>query len=153
MLGVKTVLVIGLVVASAGLIFFTQVSADGSYWSDLFPGFVVAGIGLGFSFVPVTIAALAGVEPRDAGLASGLINTTQQIGGALGTAICSTVAASLTADKLGAGASQAVALTDGFQRAFVVCTGFALAGLVVAVLVITHVAAPEPVAEPELETA
>jgi MFS family permease len=151
--GVKTVLLIGLVVATVGLVFFTQVSADGNYWADLFPGFIVSGVGLGFSFVPVTIAALAGVEQRDAGLASGLINTTQQIGGALGTAICSTVAASLTADKLAAGTAPAFALTDGFQRAFVVCTCFALAGLVVAATVITHVAAPEPAAEPELETA
>jgi hypothetical protein len=81
-----------------------------------------------------------------------LINTNQQIGGALGTAICSTVAASLAADKLAAGALPPVALTEGFQRAFLVCTGFAVAGLIVGLLVIPHVpaaeAAPEPVSEP-----
>jgi len=148
-LGVKTVVAVGLAIASVGLIFFTQVSAGGNYWSDLFPGFIVAGVGLGLSFVPVTIAALAGVEDRDAGLASGLINTSQQIGGALGTAICSTVAASLAADKLAARVPPPVALTEGFQRAFVVCTGFALAGLVVGLLVITHVRVPDALPEPE----
>ncbi len=142
--GVKTVLAIGMAVASVGLIFFTQVSADGGYWTDLFPGFIISGIGLGFSFVPVTIAALAGVADRDAGLASGLINTTQQIGGALGTAITSTVAASLTADKLAEHVPLPVALTEGFQRAFLVSTGFALAGLVVTLVVIRHVDAPTP---------
>jgi MFS family permease len=152
-LGVKTVVAVGLAIASVGLIFFTQVSADGNYWSDLFPGFIVAGAGLGLSFVPVTIAALAGVEDRDAGLASGLINTSQQIGGALGSAICSTVAASLAADKLAARVPPPVALTKGFQRAFVVCTGFALAGLVVGLLVITHVRVPETAAEPVSEPA
>ena len=67
-----------------GLLWFTQISTDGTYFADLFGGFMLVGIGLGFSFVPVSIAALAGIPPREAGLASGLINTSQQIGGALG---------------------------------------------------------------------
>ena len=73
---------------------FTQISPNGSYFTDLFPGFIILGIGLGFTFVPISIAALAGVTGRDAGLASGLINTSQQIGGALGLAILTTVATS-----------------------------------------------------------
>ncbi len=94
--GVKPVLVSGMTFLTAGLIFFTQVSVGGSYVTDLLPGFLLIGVGIGFSFVPITIAALAGVEPAEAGLASGLINTSQQIGGALGIAALSTIATSRT---------------------------------------------------------
>src|SRR4249919_985319 len=94
--GVKPVLATGLSLLAAGLIFFTQVSVDGSYVSDLLPGFLLVGVGLGFSFVPVSIAALAGATDKEAGLQSGLINTSQQIGGALGLAILSTVATTRT---------------------------------------------------------
>ncbi len=92
--GVKPVLVIGMSMLTAGLVFFTQVSVGGSYVADLLPGFLLIGVGIGFSFVPISIAALAGVQPHEAGLASGLINTSQQIGGALGIAALSTVATS-----------------------------------------------------------
>src|SRR5712671_5957646 len=82
-IGVKPVLVTGMVALTSGLVYFTQVSVHGTYLSDLLPGFLLVGVGLGFSFVPISIAALAGVRPAEAGLASGLFNTTQQIGGAL----------------------------------------------------------------------
>src|SRR5919204_3778221 len=85
-IGVKPVLAIGMTALSAGLVYFTQVSVGGSYLGDLLPGFLLIAVGLGFSFVPISIAALAGVQPAEAGLASGLINTSQQIGGALGIA-------------------------------------------------------------------
>src|SRR3954471_11841687 len=81
--GVKPVLVTGMVALTSGLVYFTQVSVHGTYLSDLLPGFLLVGVGLGFSFVPISIAALAGVRHAEAGLASGLFNTTQQIGGAL----------------------------------------------------------------------
>ncbi len=88
-IGVKPVLVVGMTSLTAGLLYFTQVSVGGSYLGDLLPGFLLISVGLGFSFVPISIAALAGVEAAEAGLASGLINTSQQIGGALGiTAAC-----------------------------------------------------------------
>src|SRR6188472_1361516 len=90
--GVKPVLVIGMTMLTAGLLWFTQVSVGGSYVRDLLPGFLIIGVGIGFSFVPISIAALAGVTPSEAGLASGLINTSQQIGGALGIAALSTIA-------------------------------------------------------------
>jgi hypothetical protein len=80
--GVKPVLVAGMAFLTAGLAYFTQVSVGGSYLGDLLPGFLLIAIRMGFSFVPISIAALAGVEPSEAGLASGLINTSQQIGGA-----------------------------------------------------------------------
>src|SRR5919108_1168955 len=91
--GVKPVLVAGMTFLTGGLLYFTQVSVGGSYLGDLLPGFLLIAIGMGFSFVPISIAALAGVEPSEAGLASGLINTSQQIGGALRVAAASAVAA------------------------------------------------------------
>jgi MFS family permease len=91
--GVKPVLVIGMTALTAGLAYFTQVSVHGSYLGDLLPGFLLTGLGIGFAFVPISIAALAGVRASEAGLASGLFNTSQQIGGALGIAALSTIAA------------------------------------------------------------
>jgi EmrB/QacA subfamily drug resistance transporter len=125
--GVKPVLVTGMTALTAGLVYFTQVSVGGSYVANLLPGFLLVGIGLGFSFVPISIAALAGVQPAEAGLASGLINTSQQIGGALGIAALSTIATSRTDDALASGSTLQVALVDGFQRAFV--AGVIVAGL------------------------
>ena len=96
-IGVKPVLIFGRrSLMGLGNLWFTQVSPDGSYAVDLLPGFFAIGIGLGFSFVPVSIAALAGVTQHEAGLASGLFNTSQQIGGALGVAVFSTVATNRT---------------------------------------------------------
>src|SRR4051794_21972352 len=134
--GVKPVLVIGMTALTAGLLFFTQVSVGGSYVSDLLPGFLLIGVGIGFSFVPISIAALAGVVPSEAGLASGLINTSQQIGGALGIAALSTIATTHTADSVGSGSSLPVALVDGFQSAFLVGSIVAALGLVAALTLI-----------------
>jgi EmrB/QacA subfamily drug resistance transporter len=150
-IGVKTVLVTGMVLLTAGILWFTQISVEGSYMVDLAPGFVIAGIGLGFSFVPVSIAALTGVRQHEAGIASGLINTSQQIGGALGVAVLATVANSRTDALLSDGASPASALTDGFQYAFAVGAGLALIGLVAALVMISRrtPTAPETVAAGE----
>jgi hypothetical protein len=130
---VKPVLITGLSLLGLGLASFTQVSVDGSYVADLLPGFIVIGIGLGFSFVPVSIAALAGVTGRDAGLASGLINTSQQIGGALGLAILTTVATTHTDSLLNAGEAGPEALTKGFSLAFWAGVGFAALSLIATV--------------------
>ena len=133
-LGVRTVLATGMVLLTLGLLWFTQIDVSGSYAVDLVPGFLLTGVGLGFSFVPVSIAALQGVQAHEAGVASGLINTSQQIGGALGIAVLSTIATSHTADVLGdaGGAAEAVpgALTEGFQYAFAVGAALALVGLI-----------------------
>lgn len=126
-IGVKPVLVVGMTLLTAGLVYFTQVSVGGSYVGDLLPGFLLIGIGIGFSFVPISIAALAGVQASEAGLASGLINTSQQIGGALGIAALSTIATSQTDDALAAGTELPLALVDGFTAAFV--AGMIIAGL------------------------
>ena len=156
-IGVKPALLIGMVSLTAGLLYFTQVSVHGSYLGDLLPGFLVVAVGLGFSFVPISIAALAGIEPREAGLASGLINTTQQIGGALGIAALSTIATSRTTDAISHGSTQASALVSGFHGAF--WAGVIIAGVgVVATLTLIRrdelEAQPEPIeAEPALELA
>jgi MFS family permease len=124
--GVKPILVVGLLLLAGGLAYFTQVSVGGSYVADLLPGFLLIGVGLGFSFVPVSIAALAGVSGQEAGLASGLINTSQQIGGALGLAILTTVSTTRTNHLLDLGVARPDALTRGFSLAFWVGVGFAL---------------------------
>jgi EmrB/QacA subfamily drug resistance transporter len=118
-IGVKPVLTVGMTMLTAGLVYFTQVSVGGSYLGDLLPGFLLIGVGIGFSFVPISIAALAGVQPAEAGLASGLINTSQQVGGALGIAALSTIATSQTSDAVASGAALDAALVDGFTAAFV----------------------------------
>ena len=128
-IGVKPVLAAGMTFILAGLIWFTQIPVDGSYLVNLFGGFMLIGIGLGFSFVPVSIAALAGVPPQEAGLASGLINTSQQIGGALGVAILTTVSTTRTENLVSDGTSQPQALTDGFALAFWVAAGFAVVAI------------------------
>jgi MFS family permease len=127
-----------MVFITAGLIWFAQVSPHGSYISDiLFPS-LLAAIGLGFAFVPVTIAAVTGIRPDQAGLASGLVNTTQQVGGALGLAILVAVANSTTTSQFSDGVrDRAIALTEGFQDAFLVGAGFALAGAILAATLIS----------------
>jgi EmrB/QacA subfamily drug resistance transporter len=135
-LGVKPVLVVGMVSLTAGLVYFTQVSVDGSYLGDLLPGFLLSGLGIGFSFVPISIAALAGVQPAEAGLASGLFNTSQQIGGALGIAALSTIASSHTDTAVASGTALPVALVDGFNAAFTAGVVIAALGILAALTLI-----------------
>jgi EmrB/QacA subfamily drug resistance transporter len=135
-IGVKPVLVIGMTTLTAGLVYFTQVSVGGSYLGDLLPGFLLIAVGIGFSFVPISIAALAGVQAAEAGLASGLINTSQQIGGALGIAALSTIATSRTDSAVANGSSHAIALVDGFHGAFVAGAIIAALGIVAALTLI-----------------
>jgi EmrB/QacA subfamily drug resistance transporter len=148
--GFKPVLIVGLLLTAGGLAWFSQVSADGSYLGDiLFPS-LLAALGLGFSYVPMMVASVAGVEPHEMGLASGLINTSQQIGGALGLAILATIANSVTQ---GSSASHAVALTDGFRSAFTVGAVFALAGAVLAALLVSGRASREHALAAQAQTA
>jgi MFS family permease len=147
-LGVKPVLVVGMVSLTIGLIYFTQVSVDGSYLGDLLPGFLLSGLGIGFSFVPISIAALAGVQPAEAGLASGLFNTSQQIGGALGIAALSTIATSHTESAAATGTALPIALVDGFHAAFVGGTIIAAIGIIAALTLIRRDEL-EPTVEPQ----
>jgi EmrB/QacA subfamily drug resistance transporter len=129
--GFKPILALGMAFIAAGLVWFSQVSANGNYLSDLLGPMLLAAIGLGLSFVPDTIAAVSGVRDQEAGLASGLINTSQQVGGALGLAVLSTIANSVTGSSHAPGP-----LTDGFQAAFLAGAGIAALGGVATLLLI-----------------
>jgi EmrB/QacA subfamily drug resistance transporter len=137
--GFKPPLIAGMLLVAAGLLWFSQVPAPGgSFAADVLGPSLLAAVGLGLAFVPVTIAAVAGTAPQEAGLASGLINTSQQVGGALGLAILATVANSRTQSLFHAGVhSTTVALTKGFDRAFLVGAGFAVVGAILAALLIS----------------
>ena len=134
--GVRPLITAGMAILGLGLAFFAQVSVGGSYASDLLPGFLVIAFGMALCFVPISIAALAGVQEAEAGLASGLINTSQQIGGAVGIALLSTIAISHTESELAAGTAAPQALTSGFQLAFWVGAAIAAAGVVAALALI-----------------
>jgi EmrB/QacA subfamily drug resistance transporter len=127
-LGFKPVLMGGLLLVAAGLVWLSQVPVDGSYTADLLGPTIIAGAGLGFSFVPVTIGAVSGTKPHEAGLASGIINTSQQVGGALGVAVLSTIAFA----NVNEFRPDPAALTDGFGNAFLVGAGFAFVGFLIA---------------------
>ena len=139
--GAKPLLVGGMALQAVGLLLFAQVSPDGSYLSDVLAPSLITAAGMGAAFVPVTITAMAGVAPGEAGLASGLVNTSRQMGGALGLAILATVATART-DSLGG--HGAAALTAGYQRAFEIGAGFAIAGALVALFVLQSARAPAP---------
>ena len=150
-IGVKPVLVAGMTLNTAALIWYTQIPVDGTYVHDLLGGYLLFGFGLAFAFIPVSIAALAGVGPREAGLASGLLNTSQQVGGAIGVAIATSVAVSQTTHLLQTGGSQAAALTSGYSRAFWVIAGISAAGVVAALVLVRSDEVPVQ-AEEALET-
>ena len=131
-------------------------SPSATYWADLFPGFLILGIAIPFAFVPITIAALAGTKPQEAGLASGLINTSQQIGGAVGIAVLSTIAVTTTDDQVAQGTAVPVALTDGFINAFWAGAAIAFAGVLVSVFMVRGrdlKPQEQPALEPVLEGA
>jgi Na+/melibiose symporter-like transporter len=133
-LGAREVPLIGLAMAAGGMLLFLRLTPDSTYVTDILPGILITSIGMGLTFVPVTLIATSGIPVDDAGLASGLFNTSQQIGGALGLALLSTFAASKTADVLaGSGgeptqAETAQALVDGFHVAWLGCAIFLAAG-------------------------
>jgi EmrB/QacA subfamily drug resistance transporter len=128
----KPVLVTGLLVSTAGFMLLTRVTGHGDYASHVLPAMIVIGSGLGLSFVPITIAATNGVASGDSGLASGLLNTTQQVGGSLGLAILSSVSTSRTTSALDGGSALPVALTHGFKGAFLIAAVLCAVGVVLA---------------------
>jgi Na+/melibiose symporter-like transporter len=154
--GVKPILATGLVLMTIGMLWYTQISVNGTFAADLLLGYVAVGVGIAFAFVPVTIAALAGVAEHEAGLGSGLINTSQQIGGAVGVAVASTIFTEHFANLVKGGTAPPAALTSGFQWAFWFLAALAAAS-VIATFVFVHdreiatSAAVEPQAEPEPE--
>jgi EmrB/QacA subfamily drug resistance transporter len=134
--GVRRVLPVGMGLVAIALALDTRLPVDGHYFWDIFPAFLIGGTGLALTFVPMSIGALAGVKPADAGVASGLLNTNQQIGGAIGVAVTTTVATTFTAHYVdghaGVGTFAPAALTHGFQVAFVVLAAIAAATAVIA---------------------
>jgi len=151
-IGIRRVLPVGLALSTVALVLFARLPVHGHYFSDLFPAFLISGIGLALAFVPMSIGALTGVRQADAGVASGLINTNQQIGGAIGVAAVTTIATTFTTHYVhthaGTTAFSAAALTHGFQIAFYVLAATAAAGAILAALLIE----PKP-RDPELELA
>ena len=134
-LGARPVLSAGLLLTAAGGALYARMPAGGHYFWDVFPGLLVSGVGLAFTFVPVMIAGLTGVRPADAGVASGLLNTSRQIGGAIGLAAVTTIASTAAghyADSHAVLASSGPALTHGFQAAFYALIGVALVGAAIA---------------------
>ncbi|MFL5887015.1 MAG: MFS transporter [Thermoleophilaceae bacterium] len=143
--GAGPMLVVGMGLQAAGMALFSGISADGTYAGDILVPSILVSTGIGLSFVPVTIAAMSGARPSEAGLASGLVNTSRQVGGSLGLAILATVASARTS-TLSAHEGAHAALTGGFQRAFIVGAAFALAGSIAAAVLVPRVKRrrPEP---------
>jgi Major Facilitator Superfamily len=135
-IGFKPILAAGMLLIAGGLLWFSQISTDGSFLADVLGPSLVAAVGLGFAFVPQTIAAMSGVVDREAGLASGLINTSQQVGGALGLAILASVAFSTIGDLAATGQTGPAALTEGYADAFLVGAGIAVLGLIATLVLI-----------------
>jgi MFS family permease len=133
---IRPALAVGLLLSAVSVALLTRLPVEGRYVSDLFPAYVLGGAGLAFAFVSITIASLAGVSPSDAGVASGLINTSRQIGGAIGLAAVSAIAAASTSNYVdahpGVASTSPVALDHGFQTALYVLTGILVVGLLIA---------------------
>jgi EmrB/QacA subfamily drug resistance transporter len=160
--GIRPILPTGLALSAAALLLFARLPVNGHYWTDLFPAFLLSGLGLALAFVPMSIGGLTGVRPADAGIASGLINTTQQIGGAIGVAVATTVATTFTNHYVtahpGSSVNGGAALTHGFQTAFYVLAALAILGALIAALMIEPIGgkaedADVRAAEPALEPA
>jgi predicted MFS family arabinose efflux permease len=151
--GPKATLLPSLVLIAAGLVLFARAPVGGDYVTDVLPGMVLLGLGAGVSFPSLMTLAMSGATPSDAGLASGLVNTTLQVGGAIGLAVLATLATTRTQHLLSAGDGSAAALTGGYHLAFIIAAGLVVAALVVAITVLSsgrveeaeaRVEAPEP---------
>lgn len=155
--GARSCLIVGLVLIAAGLALFAQVPVDGSYWTNVLPSTMLLGSGVGVAFPSLMTLAMSGATKSDAGLASGLVNTTAQVGAAIGLAVLATIAATKTDDLLGAGNPRPEALVGGYEVAFWVASGLVILALIVAVIVLEPARGqeategPDGMTEPELE--
>jgi EmrB/QacA subfamily drug resistance transporter len=146
--GAKTTLIPGMGFIALGLILFTQAPVDGSYVTDVLPAMLLFGLGAGLSFPALMTLAMAGATDADAGLASGLVNTSAQVGGALGLAVLATLSATRTDHLVDGGPATASALTSGYHLAFLIGAGLVLAAVAVAVAVLEQ---PQRDAQPDAE--
>lgn len=142
--GTRRLLLTGLTALGAGLVLLSRAPVDGRYWTDVAPSLVVQGFGMGLALPALIMRALSGAEPRDAGLASGLNNTAQQAGAAVGLAVLATVATSHSNVLLGRGTEQVQALRDGYSLAFLCAAGFVFAGWIVVFLVLRDGSPQQP---------
>jgi MFS family permease len=145
--GARKLVLSGLVLFMAGLALFTRAPIDGGYVVDILPVMVLLGVGAGLCFPALMTLAMSGATPDDAGLASGLINTTAQVGGALGLAVLATLSASRSVELAGAGESRVAALLGGYHLAF----GIGAALVLVAIAVAATILQPAPRSEPGTE--
>ena len=135
-IGLRSVGIAGMTLGAIGMLLFLGLDVNGTYLTDLLPGIMLISIGMGMTFVPVTLIATSGIAAGDAGLASGLLNTSQQIGGALGLAILSTLATAKTTSSLESGSDEAAALVDGFHVAYIAGAAFLAAGAILLALML-----------------
>lgn len=148
-IGVRPILVFGLAILTVALFGLSQADADSSFASGLLPWFILSGLGIGACFPSAQVAAFTGFTERDSGLASGLVNTSQEVGGAVGTAVLATIAVGVTEDAIADGSVPVDALADGFQRAFLIGAFIAIAGIVMALVL--RRTGPEVVVDVETE--
>jgi MFS family permease len=151
--GPRRTLIAGLIMIGGGLLLFARTPVDGQYVADLLPPLLLTGFGVGTSFPSLMTLAMSGATPEDAGLASGLVNTTAQVGGAIGLAVLATLASQRTDSELEAGASQLAALNSGFHLAYLVGAGLVAVALAIAVFVLRYEPVPEGAEAPEHEPA
>jgi MFS family permease len=154
--GIKPPLIGGLALYLIALLLFARAPVDGNYFVDILPGMLVIGLGGGITFNPILLAAMSGVQPTEAGLASGLVNTSFMFGGALGLAVLASAAASRTDSLLSSGHGALDALNGGYHVAFMIGAAFAVAAMIVAATLIRAEApaamhGPEPVPAVESE--
>jgi MFS family permease len=142
--GPRNILIPGFVLVTIALLLFARTPVDGNYLTDLLPPFLLIGIGIGTSFPGIMTLAMSGATPEDAGLASGLVNTSMQVGGAVGLAVLATLSTERSKSLLGSGHSNAEALTSGYHVAYLVGAGLAAISLLIAVFVLRSAPAPVP---------
>ena len=141
--GPRPVMTAGLLIMAVALYLYTRIPVAGHYWPDLLPAYLIFAVGLAFAFVPVSIAALTGVKPDEAGLASGLLNTSQQIGGAIGVAVVTTIFTTQSKNLLGTGHTPGEAFTSGYQRGFWALLALSVAGAVASFVLLRGVRAED----------
>jgi len=141
--GPRAVLIPGLLSLMLALLWFSRTPVDGDYVVDVLPSMILFGIGAGISFPPIMTMAMSGATPQDSGLASGLVNTAMQMGGAIGLAVLATFAADHKASELAAGAGEHEALNAGFHLAYLIGAGLLALAVVVAIVVMRSPAPPQ----------
>ena len=152
--GIKPPLLVGLGLMALSLLLFARTPVDGNFWLDVLPATLAVGVGAGIAFNPILLAAMSGVEPQEAGLASGVVNTSFMMGGALGLAVLASLAASRTDDLTASGEAAAAALNSGYHVAFLVGAIFvAASALVGGVLLRAAAPAPHGEGQPATEAA